>query len=194
MIEIEEFYSKIEKKDNGCWEWITISPGRRYGKFKQKRAHRWAYEYFVGPIPEGMYACHKCDNTKCVNPNHIFPGTQKDNINDAKQKGRLATGDRHGSHTHPESIARGERNGVYTHPEKRIEHSNHLKKLYREHPERVLRGDDCPWTKLSSEKYEEVYAMKRSGCSLKEMADKFNISVQRISHICCAAGLRGRPK
>jgi hypothetical protein len=192
MTDIEEFYSKIEKNENGCWEWKHTTG--KYGKFKKKPAHKWAYEYFIGPMELGMYACHKCDNTKCVNPEHIFPGTQRDNINDAKQKGRLATGDRHGSHTYPESRAYGKRNGAYTHPEKGAKHSAYLKQYLKENPEKVKRGDSCTWTKLSPNKYEEVFEMRRSGCSLKEMADKFNVSIQRISNICCAAGLRGRPK
>ena len=75
-----------------CWEWqgsVTVSG---YGQFSIRsrgfRAHRIAYELFVGPIPNGLLVCHKCDNTKCVNPNHLFVGSSQDNTDDMIAKGR----------------------------------------------------------------------------------------------------------
>jgi hypothetical protein len=191
--ELEYFYSRIDKKENGCWVWRGLNNPRSCGKVRGEKAHRWSYKHFKGPIENGLYVCHKCDNPPCCNPDHLFLGTPKDNILDAKQKGRLATGDKHGTHTHPESRTVGLRNGAYTRPEKGPQHSAYLKQYLKEHPEKVKRGDECTWTKLSPSKYEEVFEMRKSGCSLKEMAAKFNVSIQRISNICCAAGLRGRP-
>lgn len=76
---------------SGCWLWE--GSGERYGKFMYNRvyyiAHRVAYFLNVGPIPDGIYVCHKCDNTFCVNPDHLFLGTQKDNMQDMISKGRL---------------------------------------------------------------------------------------------------------
>jgi hypothetical protein len=57
---------------------------------------------FVGPIPDDMGICHRCDTPPCVNPDHLFLGTQKDNMADCAAKGRLATGEQHGSVTHPQ--------------------------------------------------------------------------------------------
>lgn len=77
--------------------------GGGYGKMgfngKKHVVHRLAYEFKVGPIPPGMDILHKCDNTICVNPAHLFPGTARDNIRDAINKGRWrpSRGEKNGS-------------------------------------------------------------------------------------------------
>lgn len=56
---------------------------------RQMLAHRWAWEQAYGPIPAGLYVCHHCDVPECINPQHLFLGTPRDNTLDAKAKGRL---------------------------------------------------------------------------------------------------------
>lgn len=75
-----------------CWEWTGSRLPSGYGRInidqKIKRAHRVGYELFIGVIPDGLFACHKCDNPSCVNPWHMFLGTYSDNTQDMLKKNR----------------------------------------------------------------------------------------------------------
>ena len=71
-----------------CWEWIGFKDGNGYGRYGRILAHRIAYELTLGEIPRGMAVCHKCDNPGCVNPDHLWIGTQADNVRDMLAKGR----------------------------------------------------------------------------------------------------------
>lgn len=88
--------SSITKNENGCWIWNRKNIGARYGKLRWNKkwisSHRASYELFKGPIEIGKIICHKCDVTLCVNPDHLFVGTHKQNINDAINKKRLIIG------------------------------------------------------------------------------------------------------
>jgi DNA-binding transcriptional regulator YiaG len=91
--------SKVEKiPESGCWVWMGTTTSRGYGQIisdnKTFYAHRAAYQAFIGDIPEGMNVCHHCDNRFCVNPSHLFLGSQKDNLQDMKKKGRSTAGEK----------------------------------------------------------------------------------------------------
>jgi hypothetical protein len=79
-----------------CWLWTGHTDGSGYGLLRvgrlRKRAHRIAYELFVGPIPDGLQVLHRCDTPACTNPAHLFLGTARDNIADKVAKGRQARG------------------------------------------------------------------------------------------------------
>ncbi|QKM75945.1 putative HNH homing endonuclease [Escherichia phage P1723] len=98
-----EAYSKVSP--SGCWEWQRGKAGNGYGSIsignqKSAYAHRVAYQEFIGQIPDGYVVRHKCDNPSCCNPEHLEVGTQVDNMQDCKRRGRLV----------PPPVQRGEAN------------------------------------------------------------------------------------
>ncbi len=78
--------------NNGCWNWLGCKLPSGYGKVgrngKTYLAHRYVYQEMFGEIPNGIVVMHKCDNPSCVNPDHLSVGTQKDNQDDCRAKGR----------------------------------------------------------------------------------------------------------
>ena len=96
---LERFEAKyVPEPNTGCWLWIGASddrPGKGYGfiRFRGRKnwsAHRVSYTLFRGEIPEGMHVCHSCDTPACVNPDHLWLGTNQDNQLDKSIKGRAA--------------------------------------------------------------------------------------------------------
>lgn len=103
-LSVQERFMKYVEKTESCWIWVGYTNDTGYGALNvegsPKLSHRLSWTFFKGEIPEGAYVCHKCDTPNCVNPDHLFLGTQQDNMADMDTKGRrrygVSLGENHG--------------------------------------------------------------------------------------------------
>lgn len=102
ILAFDRFWSKVDVRGpDECWEWTGYRNPQGYGTFgvtygDNRKAHRVAWELTNGPIPEGMYALHGCDNRTCCNPDHLYLGMHADNMADRARRGRTAVGENNG--------------------------------------------------------------------------------------------------
>ncbi len=108
---LEDRFWAFVVKGPGCWTW-TGATSAGYGRIREGRAgtryigaHRVSWELANGPIPDGLFVCHKCDNPPCVRPDHLFLGTAADNVADMIAKGRGRKPARVGGY--PQTVAAG---------------------------------------------------------------------------------------
>jgi hypothetical protein len=160
----ERFWSRVEPKESGCWEWTTRGPGG-YGRFKaggkNLLAHRVSWEINVGPIPDGLLVLHRCDNPPCIRPSHLFVGTQKDNLRDMQAKGRGL------SQVHQKAIRHPTGDDHWTH----------------KYASRVRRGEQHHNSKMTADQVRELRALSKDGWTLARLAERFGIRISTASYI-----------
>lgn len=196
----QRFFSYVSKKESGCWEWTGAKSINGYGittvKNTKVASHRVSLIMHGGSFTEEKCcACHTCDNPACVNPEHLWAGSNQDNRDDCVRKKRhvfgdnmwsvrfpekVARGDRHNTKTHPERIARGERHGSHTHPEKWSRGDNHYT---RTNPEKVLRGENHYKAKLTADNVREIRQMRKDGAIFRLISEKFGVRIPTIQNI-----------
>lgn len=159
LTDAERFFNLVMPEPNsGCWLWYANTYPLGYGCFKYKgrtvRAHRWAYNHFVGPIPEGIYVCHRCDIKCCVNPDHLFLGTHADNTADMVRKGR------HSWAKDRERAMAGIRKAC---------------EVQRQTGSRAV-GERMPNAKFVEAEIKDVRLLSKSGWSNSQIARKFGVS------------------
>ena len=122
---LDRFAEKVALTESGCIEWIGGLNGAGYGQFYVGRkanpstgkgyAHRWSYDYHVGPIPKGRELDHLCRNPTCVNPGHLEPVTRRENV----LRGN-APAAQHAKKTHCPAGHEYSGDNLYVHPTKRM--------------------------------------------------------------------------
>jgi len=188
--DVVRFWSKVDKNGplpdqsnphyaglDRCWVWTAGKRHDGYGQCwvgnKTRTTHRTAWEITNGPVPINIsgaptYILHRCDVPTCCNPDHLWIGTQKDNMDDMANKGRKAiiTGDDHHSRRHPERLSRGD---------------NHRSRL---HPETILKGEKHGHAKITDAQAVAIRTMYvRGGLTQAAIGAMFGICHSSVSQI-----------
>jgi hypothetical protein len=162
------FWRFVDKSngEDSCWTWNGSRTRDGYGHFGINRktvvAHRFSWALSFGSIPDGSIVCHKCDTPSCVNPLHLFIGTDLDNARDRERKGRgggkKIAGDVHWTRCRPKNLARGNANGM------------------RQHPESTQKGTMQLQAKLNDDMVRSIRGLAQMGLSQSDIARMFPVS------------------
>lgn len=146
--EVDRFWAKVWMPYDAhwdidiCWIWLATKDQKGYGRYglrgKLWHAHRAAYLFHYGKCPDELYVLHSCDNPSCVNPAHLWLGTNQDNMDDKVAKGRQIRGQKLSNICAPKNPAFGSRNGA------------------KKYPERLMRGEQCHSAKMTADKVREL--------------------------------------
>lgn len=152
------FWSKVDRSGE-CWTWTAACDRKGYGRMRFPRrhegAHRVSWELTNGPIPEGMFVCHRCDNPPCVRPDHLFLGSHRDNMADMFAKGR---------DSHPPTFY-GDAHWIKRHGDHRP------------------KGGAHPQAKLTDAEVAEVRRMVAAGSTQASLCRQYGISKTHMSRI-----------
>lgn len=184
----ERFWASVQKgpTPDACWDWMKRKLPHGYGQFflieGTVLAHRLSYQMHAGAIPDGLSILHRCDRPCCVNPAHLFVGTQADNMKDCKVKGRNIRGERHWAHKNPEkSSFYGEQNPSIRFPEKLVRGDAHWS---RHSPEKLPRGENNKSSKLTEDQVRQIRHLRKTTKDPQwKIARQFGITQTVVSDI-----------
>lgn len=205
---IDRFASKVQLPQNlinDCWLWIggvkdkNRNNNRIYGAFRLSSyesiaSHRFSYEYYYGPIPQGLLVCHKCDNPLCINPYHLFLGTVQDNNLDKLNKGRQSSIltkeivieilDKINNNILLNYTQISSQYGVCESNINSILCGNHWKHVTKNYNLEELKNKlKYSTRKLNDEKVKEIKLRIKNGERQQDIADNYNIARQTVSDI-----------
>lgn len=169
-----------------CWLWRATCDDKGYGMIairrRMKRAHRVSWAISFGGTLENMCVLHKCDNPSCINPQHLFLGTLKDNAEDREFKGRgnHPSGNNHPLRKNPSLAARGDANGARKHRERMRRGDDNGARKY---PERLLRGEKNNKAKLTVQNVKEIRLRHSMGENCVQLGDEFGVCYTSIRRI-----------
>jgi hypothetical protein len=199
------FWTRVSKGE-ACWLWTGgqtggSDPQRRYGQFWAGRngghvyAHRFSWELHRGQIADGLLVLHRCDVTLCVNPEHLFLGTQLDNMQDMARKGRAAFGERNGVRKHPERVSRGAKHSATirqgdehwtrTAPDGLARGDEHWT---RRLPGALARGEQSGAAKLTEDQVREIRRLAAEGWSQPKLGRRFGVVHATVGRIIRGKG------
>lgn len=211
--EIEKFFSKVgEPDENGCRLWIGNHSSNGYGHFylnrsyQEELAHRVAWEIANGPIPDGLWALHRCDVRPCVNVEHLFLGDAQTNVDDMRAKGRYncVRGEQHGSTSLTEEkvlqvfqllaenkLTHEEIGNKFDVDRRVIEHINTGNTWRHLRPEGWVpceglraKGERHGCAKLTEDEVRQIYRLAWEGSlSEREIGEMFGVTARNVAHI-----------
>ena len=200
IIRFNKFVDKISSKE-GCWLWLGYKNEDGYGIFRYGKrmigAHRVSWVLFKKNIEKGNQINHICDVRNCVNPEHLYEGTQQDNVTDMERKGRgnKVKGDSHWTHLYPEKVVRGDQHFFRLHPEKVARGDRHMsvtkpwalargdRSGARTHPEKVSRGEKVHTAKLKEDQVVAIRKLYAEGVSASNLAKNYGVKCSTIYFI-----------
>jgi transposase-like protein len=214
---LDQFWRHASSSDDpsACWLWTGLVDQDGYGLLTRgsrhdttgRRAHRYSYMLLVGAIPAGMMIRHRCDQPACVNPHHLEPGTNIENMRDAVDRGRVSAGERHHSSRLTATIVASIReryattdvtvaelardHGVYGSAIKQLltgaawrSAGGPISTIRDEQPDRtVLRGERNGRSKLTVDQVRDVRGLRAAGWTISALSRRFGIARIIVSKI-----------